>query len=210
MEKLHEASYFATKIYAIKKPEFLEAVKAVSERYLKDAHERLGEGQHMTVMTATYAHEESIKDFAEYVSQTAWNILHSQGYAVDQLVTFFTEMWTQEHNAFSDMAYHVHNMGAQISAFYFLDVPQGACQMIIHDPRPTKMMITMPAADDKKVTDATPHVVFTPEPGTLILTNSWLPHSFTKNMSLEPTRFVHMNLSVMVAPETRDPNVEVV
>lgn len=207
MEQLQEATYFPTKVYAIKKPEFLEAVKAVSARYLEESKKALGEGQHMTVMTATYAHEESIKDFAEYVSQTAWNILQSQGYAMDKLVTFFTEMWTQEHNAFSDMTYHVHNMGSQISAFYFLDVPKGGSQMLIHDPRPTKMMINLPEANDKIVSNSTSQIVFTPEPGTLLLTNSWLPHSFTKNMSMEPTRFVHMNLGVTVAPE---PEVEVV
>ena len=75
MEKLHEANYFQTKVYAILKTEFLDAVKAVSDKYLDESKKALGEGQHMTVMTTTYAHEESIKEFTEYVSQTAWNIL---------------------------------------------------------------------------------------------------------------------------------------
>lgn len=201
MDQLQEAGYFQTKIYAVKKPEFLEAVKAVSDRYLVDARKAMGDGQHMTVMTGTYAHEPELADFAAYVSQTAWNILSAQGYGVDKLVTYFTEMWTQEHNTVSDMPYHVHNMGAQISAFYFLDVPPGGCQVMIHDPRPTKMMINLPAANEKVVSDASPYVVFTPEVGTILFTNAWLPHSFTKNMSMEPTRFVHMNLGVMVAHE---------
>lgn len=198
MDKLQEANYFPTKIYAVKKPEFLEVVKKVSDSYLAQARERMGEGQHMTVMTDTFAHEPELSGFAEYVSQTAWNILQSQGYAMDSLVTFFTEMWTQEHNPFSDMGYHVHNLGSQITAFYFLDVPQGGCQLLIHDPRPTKAMINLPEADNKLVSMATGHIVFTPEVGTLFLTNSWLPHSFSKNMSMESTRFVHMNLGVMV------------
>jgi uncharacterized protein (TIGR02466 family) len=206
MEQLQEATYFPTKVYAIKKPEFLEAVNDVSMHYLAEAYDKNPERQ-MTVMTASYANDPRVADFAQYVSQTAWNILQSQGYAMDKLVTFFTEMWTQEHNAFSDMTYHVHNMGSQISAFYFLDVPKGGSQMLIHDPRPTKMMINLPEANDKIVSNSTSQIVFTPEPGTLLLTNSWLPHSFTKNMSMEPTRFVHMNLGVTVAPE---PEVEVV
>ena len=207
MDQLQEASYFTTKIYAVKKPEFLEAVKAVSDRYLEEAKKSLGEGQHMTVMTGAFGHEPEVADFAQYVSQTAWNILSSQGYAVDNLVTFFTEMWTQEHNPVSDMPYHVHNMGSQISAFYFLDVPAGGCQMMIHDPRPTKMMINLPPKDEAVVSDASPHIVFTPEVGTIVFTNAWLPHSFSKNMSMEPTRFVHMNLGVTLG-ET--PSVEVV
>ena len=212
MEQLQEATYFPTKVYAIKKPEFLEAVKEVSARYLEESKKTLGEGQHMTVMTATYAHEESIKDFAEYVSQTAWNILHSQGYAVDQLVTFFTEMWTQEHNNMSSMETHVHGRGAQISAFYFLDAPKSGCKMVIHDPRPGKVIINLPEANNKEITMASHQVVFTPEPGALILTNAWLPHSFSKNFSKEPVLFVHMNLSVMLNPNAvkQEKTVEVV
>lgn len=206
MEKLDHATYFPTHVYAVKKPEFLESVREVSDRYLRYLAEVRQEKQ-MTVMTHTYAHEESIKEFAEYVSQTAWNILQSQGYAMDKLVTFFTEMWTQEHNTISDMAYHVHGMGAQISAFYFLDAPPAGCQFVIHDPRPTKMMINLPQADEGTITDASFNVMFTPEAGTLMFTNAWLPHSFTKNLSTEPCRFVHMNLGVMPGPE---PEVEVV
>ena len=66
MEKLHEANYFQTKVYAILKTEFLDAVKAVSDKYLDESKKALGEGQHMTVMTSTYAHEESLAKFAEY------------------------------------------------------------------------------------------------------------------------------------------------
>jgi uncharacterized protein (TIGR02466 family) len=207
MDQLQEAGYFQTKIYAVKKPEFLEAVKKVSDRHLEEVRKSHGENKQMTVMTTTYAHEPELAGFAEYVSQTAWNILASQGYKMDDLVTYFTEMWTQEHNTVSDMPYHVHNMGSQISAFYFLDVPPGGCQMLIHDPRPTKMMINLPAADDKVVSEASPHIVFTPEMGTILFANAWLPHSFTKNMSLEPTRFVHMNLGVMLVENSQ---VEVV
>jgi hypothetical protein len=41
----------------------------------------------------------------------------------------------------------------------------------------------------------------------LILTNAWLPHSFTRNNSDKPMRFVHMNLSV--ALNEQPSNVEV-
>ena len=202
MDQLSQVAYFPTHVYAIDKSEYLDAVKAVSDKYL----EAVRKPSTMTTMTMTYSHEESIKDFAEYVSQTAWNILKSQGYAMDKLATYFLEMWTQEHNTFSDMTYHVHGMGAQISAFYFLDTPENGCQMVIHDPRPTKMMVNLPPEDDTKPTDASFNVMFTPQAGTLLLTNAWLPHSFTKNLSLEPCRFVHMNLGVTVI----EPNVEVV
>jgi hypothetical protein len=34
-----------------------------------------------------------------------------------------------------------------------------------------------------------------------MFTNSWLPHSFTKNPSKKPFKFIHFNVGVMPAPQ---------
>ena len=206
MDHLSEAHYFTSPVYMVKKTEFLEAVKSCSDRHL----ELTRQAGNVTTMTGNFSLDPEVAAFAQYVSQTAWNILASQGYMMSKLVTYFTEMWTQEHNKMSSMDTHVHGMGAQISAFYFLDVPENACNFVIHDPRPGKVIVSLPAEDASKITAASPMVMFTPEPGALILTNSWLPHSFTRNHSDEPMRFVHMNLSVSINQETQDPHLEVV
>lgn len=200
-DKLSEIQYFGSSLFVVKKPEFLESVKEASRKYLEQ-----GVSSEFTKMSPTYAHDELISDFSGYVSQTAWNILAAQGYAMDNIVTFFTEMWTQEHQRHSHMETHIHGGGAQISAFYFTDVPEGGCKMVIHDPRPAKVIISLPEADEKKLTPASRQVVLSPESGTLVFMSAWLPHSFTQNRSDEPTRFVHMNLGISVATQ---PNVEV-
>ena len=105
-------------------------------------------------------------------------------------------MWTQEHYKFSGQDEHVHpNM--QISGFYFLDVPKNTPKVIIHDPRPSKVFSALPEVDMTQATYASTMINFTPEPGTLLLTNSWLPHSFTKNPSEKPFRFIHFNLGIV-------------
>jgi hypothetical protein len=126
---------------------------------------------------------------------------------MESLATFFMEMWTQEHKYLSSMDTHVHGHGSQITAFYILDIPKDGCKFIIHDPRQTKTIVGLPEMKDEMITPASNQIVFTLEEGILILTNSWLPHSFTKNFSLENTRFVHMNLGVTAAPQ---PSVEVI
>jgi uncharacterized protein (TIGR02466 family) len=204
MEKLEEMTWFPCKMHGIKKPEFLEIVRKVSDRYLEQAR---AVKQPMAVMTGGYHHEEELAPFSAYVSQSAWNILSSQGYAMDGLVTFFMEMWTQEHPRYSYMENHIHNMGAQISAFYFLDVPQDGNKLVLHDPRPARVATAIPQRDEKTLTEAATNIVLTPEPGLLLFLPAWLPHSFTRNESDEPCRFVHMNLSVMAAPQ---PEVEIV
>jgi len=208
MDKLEEAHYFASPIYVVKKPEFLEAVRSVSWKYEMESLKCSKDA--INLMTGTYAHEPELEEFSRYVSQTSWNILQSQGYNMDSLVTFFTEMWTQAHSHMSSMETHIHGHGVQISAFYFLDTPKDSCKLVLHDPRHAKVIINLPEKDATKITMGSHQVVFTPEAGTLIFANAWLPHSFTKNMSQEPMKFVHMNLSVAVAPEAQEPDVEVI
>jgi len=208
MDKLSELHYFTTPIYSIVKPEFLKPIKALSEMHLAQSKEIMKSDKPMTVMTGNFSLEPWAADFAQYVSQTAWNILNAQGYDMEKFVTYFTEMWTQEHNFHSSMDTHVHGSGAQISAFYFLEVPENACKLIIHDPRPAKVIINLPEKDNNVISPASTMVVFTPQEGTLFLAPAWLPHQFTRNMNPDkPVRFVHMNLAVTLAPQ---PEVEIV
>jgi len=210
MDNLEEIVYYPTRVYAILKPEFLEAVHAVSEKYLDLSKSSEQQQSPHTTMTAPYDHEPDLAYFGQYVSQTAWNIHASQGYAMDQLVTFFTEMWTQEHRFSSSMNTHVHPRGSQISAFYFLEVPEKSGHMVIHDPRPGKVMINLFPADLTKVSDATDGIVLTPQVGMLVFTNAWLPHSFTRNDDEKSMKFVHMNLGVMPNIIKPEPTVEII
>jgi hypothetical protein len=43
---------------------------------------------------------------------------------------------------------------------------------------------------------------FLPEPGMLLFTNSWLPHSFGRHAADKPIKFVHFNLSIQIAEKT--------
>ena len=44
---------------------------------------------------------------------------------------------------------------------------------------------------------------FVPKEGQLMFTNSWLPHSFTKNQSKKPIRFIHFNIAVAQAQQNQ-------
>ena len=209
MDKLEEYHYFTTPIYTLIKTEFLEPIRNISAKYLEESKTCMKVDNPMMTMTGNFSLDEGAAEFAQYVSQTAWNVLNAQGYDMEHLVTFFTEMWTQEHNFSSSMDTHVHGSGVQISAFYFLDVPENACKLIIHDPRPAKVIINLPEKDNSKVTPASQMIMFTPQDGTLILAPAWLPHQFTRNMNPDkPVRFVHMNLAVTQAPPLA--NVEII
>ena len=211
MDQLEEFHYFSSPVYAVKTPQFLDPIRKVTKKYLDHSKQHQQGKNPMTVMTQDFSNSPEAADFAAYVSQTAWNILNSQGYNVDNMVTYFTEMWTQEHNFHSSMDQHIHGAGAQISAFFFLQVPDNACKMVIYDPRPAKVIIGLPQKNGNTITPASQQIVFTPEEGSIIFTPSWLPHSFTRNLNKnKAVHFVHMNLSVAQAPTEAAPNVEII
>jgi uncharacterized protein (TIGR02466 family) len=205
MDQLQETYLFPSIVYSVEKPDLLWQVENVVSKYLREKSTKL---DRFVTMSADFSAEPDIAEFAQYVSQTAWNILDSQGYDMTRLVTYFQEMWAQQHWRYSGMDQHAHGSGSQITAIYFTSVPADSSAMVIYDPRPAKVITALPMKDGDGI--ARQQLTFRPKVGMLILTPSWLPHSFTRSMSEEPMVFVHMNLSVGPAPEAPQPDVEIV
>lgn len=198
---LDQFHYFATPIYITHKPEFLEVVKAVATDSLRKVNgDKKPDKIHPVRMSGSMLDDERIAPFAGFVGNTAWNILASQGFAMEGLSTSFTELWCQEHYQTSSMDYHAHPGGSFIVGFYFLDVPEGAPRAVIHDPRPGRVMLSLPEADPTQATLASTMINFNPQPGMMMFAPSWLAHSFGRNASKQPFRFVHFNITVQSAP----------
>lgn len=198
--QLEVAYHFPCPIYLIDRPDFLDAIKTVSEESLEVSRkERDLDEIYPVVMSDTFHNDERIADFAKFVGATAWNILKEQGYAMEDKVVQFTEMWTQEHHKHSSMEQHVHGFGAQIVGFYFLEVPDHSSRVVFHDPRAGKVQNDLPEQEMSNATPASKMVNFEAKEGRLIFSNSWLPHSFTRHASDKPIKFVHFNLTVAQA-----------
>jgi uncharacterized protein (TIGR02466 family) len=200
--QLQVAHHFPCPIYIIERPDFLEAVNALSEEALEMAKKthQLNE-MYPVYMTDNYFGEPRVAGFTEFVGATAWNILNEQGYAMQDKAVQFTEMWTQEHHKHSAMDAHVHGYGSQIVGFYFLETPEDCSRVVFHDPRAAKVQIDLPEQDMGAATPASKAINFTPKPGMMIFANSWLSHSFTRHAAELPIKFVHFNLTVIPAPQ---------
>lgn len=197
-DQFKQYDYFASSVYVLEKPEFLDSVNTVSDEYLtrsKKKDPNLDE-IHPVRMTSHYFNDERIKDFSNYVVQTSWNILHHQGYAMQDKNTVFLEMWTQEHHKSSGMDQHVHGPNAQIVAFYFLNDPKDSSKVVFHDPRSAKIINNLPEQNVNNATSSSIMINFEPKAGTLLLTNNYLPHSFSRHKSEEPLKFIHMTIGV--------------
>jgi hypothetical protein len=67
--------------------------------------------------------EEKIQPLLNYTVNTAWNLLDGQGYDMQSLSTYFTEVWCQSHRKYSSMDYHMHG-DCQMTAFILLSAQQ--------------------------------------------------------------------------------------
>ncbi len=198
--QLQVAYHFPCPIYLIERPDFLDAVNTVSEEALETAKKTQQLNEIYPVhMTGNYYADPRMAGFSEFVGATAWNILNEQGFAMQDKVVSFTEMWTQEHHKHSAMDAHVHGFGSQIVGFYFLETPEDCSRVVFHDPRAAKVQIDLPEQDMNMATPASKMINFTPKPGLMIFANSWLMHSFTRHAADKPIKFVHFNLTVQMA-----------
>lgn len=192
--------FFPTPVYSISRPDFLKSVSKVSEESLDENREQVKMNELWPhLMSGDFSQDERIKDFTQYILSTCWNVLVSQGYAMDNYELGFTSMWTQEHHLNSDMPEHVHSDFSQLIAFYFLEVPEDGSALVIHDPRPAKVQIDLQPKNMMDINHASRQVFIKPKAGDLIITNAYLPHSFTRNMNKKPTKFVHMNIAAWPA-----------
>ena len=209
--QLQVAYHFPSPIYIIERPDFLETVNAITEENLNAQRKEIDLNEIYPVyMTNNYFTDPRMVEFTRFVGTTAWNILNEQGYAMQDKVVSFTEMWSQEHHKHSAMDAHVHGFGSQIVGFYFLETPEDCSHLVFHDPRAAKVQIDLPEQDMNMATPASKMINFAPKPGMMIFANSWLAHSFTRHAVDLPIKFVHFNLTVVQAPQAAFPAAEVI
>ena len=202
---------FPTMVYHAKVPVYFERVRNVALAALSENKSGIHE-VYPVKMSGDIAQEESIQDFCAFVATTAIKLLAEQGYDVEGKAAFFESMWCQEHHKHSMMEQHVHTGDVQMVGFYFLDTPADCSVATFHDPRAGKVQVGRPEANMSNVTYASNGFHFQPDAGVLVLTNAWLPHSFTRQQSDKPFRFIHFNICLTdnIQPPCCKPADEVV
>jgi uncharacterized protein (TIGR02466 family) len=183
---------FTSQVYTAKKPEFVTTTLEVFDEYISSNSNHNIDSVYPMIQTQDMLLDARLYSFIEYISEAAWDILDSQGYNMDILYTQANSVWGQCHYKTSSMEQHSHS--SLISGFFFLSVPNNSAKVEFHDPRPVKVFASLFEKDSINLTQATNIVRFTPEVGTIYFTNSWLPHSVTRNASAEPIKFIHFNI----------------
>lgn len=200
--KVDALFHFSAVIYTIKAPQFLDAASAVVNDAIAEKRKEMKKLDEIypVIMTGDLIKDNRIHELSKFIANIGWEILDSQGYAMQNLSTYFTEFWCQEHHKHSAMEQHVHGYGSQLVGFYFIDVPKDSSRVLFHDPKAGKVQLNLPEKDMSQATIASNVINFVPEAGTIMLANSWLAHSFSRHPAKKPMRFIHFNMSVQHNP----------
>ena len=189
---LNQEHYFTSAIYTIQKPDFIPLLNKVSREYLKK--NKKASEIYPVIMSDNMVLDERLKEITGFIADTAFSILQSQGYNMNVYEIVMYDFWCQEHYKFSGQEEHIHQ--AVLSGFYFIDCPKNSSRVVFHDPRPAKVYSNLMEANPSMATYGSTMINYEPKPGMLMFANSWLPHSFLKNSSPKPFRFMHFNIGV--------------
>ena len=198
IEKYAVDYHFASTIHRAKEPQFLSTVKPVFDEYVQKIKNNSPPQSpvYPAILTELISSDERLHEFVQYVSNISWDVLNSQGYNMDLFYTNTSEIYGQHHPYTSNMEQHIHGLDVQLCGFYFIDTPPDSSKMFIHDPRTVKVYAGLPERQSDTLTSAHNMIYYSPEPGDLIFTNSWLAHSFSRNESQQPYNFLHINVRV--------------
>lgn len=181
-------------------PQFLSSISKILEDNLNNnlRIDLLDNDLFTHKITRNILLDESNKEFKSFLTEAAWKILDNQGYDLTNLQVFLSGVYGQSHYRGSGQEYHLHS-GNQITAFYFIEVPKNSCQLTFHDPRPGKVATDLPLKNTDEVLSSLQNIVYEPKPGDIIYTNSWLPHTLTRNLNEQPFKYLH--ISFIVGPK---------
>ena len=206
LNKWNEDKHFHSSVYSVCRPELLSTVRPIFEDYINTARKyKNADDVYPGIMTEAFNLDPRLEEFTKYVADVSWDILDSQGYNVDSYYTYIQSMWGQSHPRTSNMEQHSHGH-SQLVGFYFIDVPEDSSQICFYDPRVLKTYTGLSLKRTDMYSSALSSISYVPKPGDIYITNSWLAHSFTRNKSVNPFNFLHINIDVILADlvETKD------
>jgi len=188
--------YFPSGIYTINKPEYVKPALKLMDKQLKHKKEI---NEIYPVCHTSHMFDESLGDLLNFIAQTGWNILESQGYDMEAFNTNVTDFWGQKLLKHGQQAEHIHGHGAQLVGFYFLEVPENSTKPFIADPRPAKVQINLPEKDHTLATFGSTKINFDVKPGDVMFMNAWMQHGFEPNRSDKAFKFIHFIIGVSPA-----------
>lgn len=187
---------FSSSIGIVSAPQFLKTIKETSNRYTEQVLQKYKiDPIYPVIQSENMVWDEKLRGFNEFVLTNANEALDKQGYDVSKVRLSINDLWYQKHFKMSGHEKHTHNNGAVMTAFYMIECPTNSSHLLFYDPRVGKDYgFVLPEKNERELTEASNIINYGPSEGELILTNSYIPHGFTRNASDNPFTFLHINI----------------
>ena len=182
-------SYFPTLVYRDEKPEWLYSLKKYVSEYSGEVLE-----QGSFVQTADISNVPELNTFKKYLLEQSTKILSEQGYVVEKY-SLKVNVWAQDVYKGAKTNVHTHK-NSQLCGWMFLDSPHNGSYPVYYDPRVRKSMVELESFCNEEVTESTDSIHFSGiQPGTVLISSSWLQHELTENKNDLPTTCLHFVVS---------------
>ena len=182
--------YFPTIIYRDEHPEWVNLISKYTEKYFEN---KLNNS--FIHQTTCIIGDSNLTFFVDYLIQTGKNVLSNQGYAIEKYELYLSGLWGQEIEKDGGTNIHLHK-NSQLCGWFFLEAPEGGSYPIYYDTRMNKPIIELDYKQENEITTATSSVHFNNVlPGTVLLSNSWVPHQLSVNTVKTTTKVVHFIIS---------------
>ena len=182
--------YFTTRIYREERPEWVEYIRQVVQKYYNAS---LSNG--VLDQTNSMVNDPDLKFFEDYLVLASDTILREQGYDMDKYELYVSGLWGQDIGGNGGTNVHVHK-NSQICGWFFLETPEGGAYPVFYEPRMNKQMVELDLVHSTALLNAASEVHFNNIiPGTILMTNSWIQHQLIQNNSQAQTKSVHFIIS---------------
>lgn len=201
MDEYDEFTYFASPIYRVEKPEWVEPLSLICEEYYNQSENyyKSIDRSCELIQTPSIQNNNRVSFLRDYIIGVSKDISIHQGYDITGYNFSIEALWAQQINPGGYHVPHVHSL-TTFSGIFVLESPniEGCSYPVFEDPRPGKLMCDMffDYNNNNNLLTTCPSIHFNNLiNGTLLFFNSWLPHKFTVNKSSLPLKFLHFCVS---------------
>jgi uncharacterized protein (TIGR02466 family) len=189
-------NYFPSSVYREEHPEWVDYIIKSSQKHVDSILINKPElTTSKVVQTADIAHDSEFSFLVDYLLSTSYNILHGQGYNVENYDLIVSNLWFQSIKDSGCTNIHTHK-NSQLSGWLFLETPENGSYPIFHDPRINKQMIELDVLDRETLSYSSSSVHFNNVlPGTVLISNSWLSHQLSPCLTQDKTSTIHFVIS---------------
>ena len=197
--------YFSSPVYYEDKPEWLDKLNKICQPYIdgskenyKEEYKRSEEDKNdfaKVYHSTNLLDDPKFKFFTDYVGVKSYDFLNYSGFDISNHTLLWRDLWVQEFTKTGGGHHRVHSHeNCHVSGFYFLETE--GYYPIFHDPRPGATMTALPELDTMNLSYANKSINYQPEPGSLMLFPSYMPHEYVVSGG-DQFKFIHLNLTAI-------------